>query len=74
MTATITKHGFLDMQVCVPKDWGDEEVIAFAEQGYPCGTSLGWQIRREGSPLLSGDPERQSCDTLEDHVHIMLDA
>ena len=57
MSAEVTRRGALDMQVCVPADWTDAQVIAFAEQSNPCGTRGGWQIRKEGDPDLSGDPE-----------------
>ena len=71
----VTKPGFaLDMQVCVPSDWTDEQVIAFAEREWPCGTTHGWQIRREGDPYLSGSPERNPCAERWGYVHIMLDA
>jgi hypothetical protein len=72
--AVTTRRGLLDMQVCVPKEWTDAQVETFANADNPCGTSLGWQIRREGSPLLAGKPERVTCSTDADHVHIMLDA
>ncbi len=70
----VSKRGFLDMQVCVPKDWTDEQILAFAEQENPCGTTAGWVIRREGSVYLAGDPERRQCEELPDHIHVMLDA
>lgn len=70
----ITKASLLDMQVCVPKEWDDAEVEAFAERENPCGTQAGWQIRKEGHPRLSGDPERVSCDERPNYVHIMLEA
>jgi len=72
--ASITQTDALDMQVCVPKDWSDEQVVAFAEKHYPCGTSGGWGIRREGHELLAGFPERAQCIEHEDNCHIMLDA
>lgn len=63
------------MQVCVTADWTDEQVKAFADSKYPCGTTHGWHIRREGDPALGGDAERVPCATnVESHVHIMLDA
>ncbi len=75
MTATITRRGALDMQVCVPDDWTDDAVIAFAERENPSGTMDGWQIRRQGSPLLVGADERVQCQGgPEGNVHIMLDA
>ena len=70
MKPEITRYGILDMQVCVPKDWTDEQVLEFAEANNPGG----WQIRREGDPFLNGDPERVPCDEREGFVHIMLDA
>ena len=72
----VTKHGILAMQVCVPKDWTDAQVLEFAESQYPCGTQAGWQIRKQGNPLLNGCDERVVCDQGErkDFVHIMLDA
>lgn len=75
MAASIARRGFLDVQVCVPVDWSDDQVLDFAQTEYPCGTTNGWAIRREGSPfLLAGDPERCPCQDLPGHVHITLDA
>jgi hypothetical protein len=74
MTAEITKRGMLDCQVCVPHNWTDEEVRAFAEVNNPCGTASGWQIRREGGKALNGQPERIRCESRAHHVHILLDA
>lgn len=74
MTAEVTKIGALDMQVCVPKDWSDEEVKAFADRENLCGTAHGWSIRRAGSEFLAGAGERVPCAQRPDHVHIMLDA
>ena len=70
----VTKRGILDMQVCVPKEWTDEQVLYFAEKEFPCGTQNGWHIRREGSELLFGSPERVTCANDDNNVHIMLDA
>ena len=72
--AAIARRGFLDVQVCVPADWPDDQVLAFAEAEYPCGTESGWEIRREGSPFLAGEPERCPCQRSPGHVHITLDA
>lgn len=66
--------GLLDVQVCVPKDWTEEQVRTLAEQEVRSGTANGWQIRREGDPWLAGDPERARCEADPDWVHIMLDA
>ncbi len=64
----------LDMQVCVPKVWTEQQALEFAEKNNPCGTANGWSLRRKGSEYLGGDDERQQCSEHESHVHIMLDA
>lgn len=74
MTASVSKIGALDMQVCVPADWSDNKVIAFAEQANPCGTEHGWHVRRVGDALLRGCNERVTCSKDSTMVHIMLDA
>ena len=72
--ATVLSFGVFDSQVCVPKDFTDEQVLEFAEKENPCGTSRGWVIRKEGDDALSGDPERNQCSKNPDCVHIILDA
>ncbi|MBA8886118.1 hypothetical protein FHW12_000309 [Dokdonella fugitiva] len=74
MNAEVTRRGFLDMQVCVPRDWTDDQVLAFAEQENPCGTADGWHIRRQGDEALAGCAERVQCESHADNVHVMLDA
>ncbi len=64
----------LSIQVCVPNEMPDDQVVAFAEKEYPCGTENGWQIRREGNEALEGDPERVKCGERSGCVHTMLDA
>lgn len=70
----VVQIGVLDMQVCVSKDYTDEQVLTFAEANNPCGTRNGWQIRREGDEALQGAAERTQCAERKDCVHIMLDA
>ena len=70
----VTHTGAIDMQVCVPKGWTDKQVTEFAEHNNPCGTTSGWQIRREGDPALMDCKERTPCDDRNGAVHIMLDA
>ena len=74
MIAEVTRYGCLDMQVCVPMDWSDDEVQTFAEVEYPCGTENGWQIRQEGDKDLAGMPERNPCVRRAGFVHVVLDA
>ncbi len=74
MKAEVTQAGALVMQVCVPKEWTDEEVKAFADRENMCGTTRGWQIRKAWSALLAGAPERVQCSQRAGCVHVMLDA
>lgn len=71
--AEVTHTGILDMQVCVPWAWVDGEVEAFAERKNPCGTTHGWQIRKDGNPRLDGDPERVDCASRPGFAHVMLE-
>lgn len=73
-TAEVTWGGLIDMQVCVPEEWTDAQIKSFAEHANPCGTSCGWQIRREGDLALAGAKERVKCNKRPNHVHVMLDA
>ena len=61
----LLQAGFLSRQVCVPTGWGDEEVIKFAEQAYPSGTTGGGQIRKEKD-------ERVTCIVNSSKVPIVL--
>ncbi len=73
----VTRRGALDIQVCVPQDWTDEQVKMWADNNNPCGTQNGWSIRKQGNELLAGADERVPCDYLKRRnkfVHIMLDA
>ncbi len=61
------------MQVCVPADWTDEQVIEFANRKNPAGTELGWKIRGPESPYQNGAPVRVPCSERVGSVHIMLE-
>lgn len=74
MKPEVTRNGVLDIQVCVPSNWSNDEIKKFADSENPSGTQLGWQIRQEGSEYLNGDPERVNCSDREGFVHVMLDA
>lgn len=74
MTAAVMRSGAFDMQVCVPSDWTDEQVMDFAERENWCGTGGGWFIRKRGDDLLAGTNERVPCAERAGHVHIMLDS
>lgn len=70
----VSRFGGLDMQVCVPESWSDDQAHDFAESKYPCGTEFGWHIRKQGSPFLKGAPERNACAERAGYVHITFDA
>ena len=70
----VSYTGIIDMQVCVPEDWSDDQVLEFAETENPCGTTVGWCIRRQGDRALGGADERVKCNPRPGFVHIMLDA
>ena len=70
----VARAGFLDMQVCVPRGYTNEQVIMFAEHEYPCGTEHGWHIREQGNKALGGCNERVQCHDHPENVHIVLDA
>lgn len=70
----VTQHRLLSAQVCVPKDWTDEQALDFLESKCPCGTTNGWWLRKEGDHRLGGAKERVQCEGRPDYVHIMFDA
>jgi len=70
----ITQRRAFSCQACVPADYTDEQVKAYADEAYRCGTEHGWHVRKAGDPALRGDPERNPCEEREGFVHIMLDA
>lgn len=74
MEPQVARMGVLDMQVCVPKDWTDEQILEFAEKESPCGTECGWVIRKQGDKNLGGAEERVTCLDNADKVHVALDA
>lgn len=74
MTGNVIRRGMFDLQVCVPRNWTDDQVLLFAEKDSPCGTKNGWQIRRTGHKDLNGDPERTACAEDATRVHVVLDA
>lgn len=70
---SVSRAGLLSMQVCVPREWTDDQVTRFANKENPTGIDCGWVIRKEGDPLLDGSPERVQCAECASNVHIMLD-
>jgi hypothetical protein len=63
----------LSVQVCVPAEWSDETIKEWTDTNHLCGTTNGWQIRKD-TERLNGDPDRNNCSTRLGFVHITLDA
>lgn len=74
MDAEVTRRGALDMQVCVPDAWTDDQVKTFADAENPCGTKNGWFIRRAVGKESADYPERNPCASRAGCVHIVLHA
>ena len=76
MKPIVIQSGLVDMQVCVPATFTDDEVIEFANRENPAGTEGGWSIRTaEDDPVQKGDATRVDCLDTEERsgcVHIML--
>jgi hypothetical protein len=62
----------LPMQLCVPDEWTDEQVIAFAEKENPAGTENGWVVVKDGDPILKGAKSRLTCGSDGDNIHIVV--
>jgi len=71
--AMVTQVGLLSMQVCVPKGWSNEEISRFARMAVPCGTSNGWQMRKQ-EEYATPDQERVPCSERTNFVHVLFDA
>lgn len=61
----VLRVGFLQMQVCVPRDYSNEAVEQFANGHTPTGIDSKWTIRFE-TPVRARCEERTGC------VHLVL--
>lgn len=68
----VTRIGLASLQVCVPREFTDEQVEAFANGAQMTGLDHGWSIRREGDSALAGAHERVDCEGRSGCVHVML--
>jgi hypothetical protein len=69
----VTERKGLSRQVCVPKEWPDDQVKEVLDAIDPSGTESGWHIRK----VEIGDPNykaRVTCEKDAARVHIVLDA
>lgn len=65
MNAHVICHGSDYIEVCVPREWNDERVTAFA------GKIGRYQIRQ--NPKLQGRSVRVQCEDDDGFVHVVLD-
>ena len=61
----VIRFNLLNCQVCVPKQYTDEEVEAFVNKDMPTGIGSEWKIHRT-------EPVRVACEQDFDNVHIVL--
>ncbi len=69
---SIIRTSPLLIQVCVPEEWNNEQIVEFANTKHPAGTSNGWMVVKDGHDLLSGDPERVRCAKYPNYIHVLL--
>ena len=69
----VTFASLLDMQVCIPNTWTDEQAEEFANEKNPTGIGSKWKMKHTGNPTLEGADERVQCYSWEGSVHIMLE-
>lgn len=71
MAAEVIRAGLLEIQVCVPKTFTDEQVEEFTNEDNPTGLESRWRIQRE----VEDNPTYQircQCSQKEDHCHLVL--
>lgn len=76
----VVKFSTLLLQVCVPDNYTDEQIVEYAEQTLPRDTAKRWKIVREGDSKLGkcnacdrGYAEREPCEERPDCVHVLLE-
>lgn len=65
----VTRHGILNLQVCVPKEYTDKQAEEFANNANPTGVSSRWEIMPESE---MEDLQRVQCEDHPENVHILL--
>lgn len=68
----VLKRGLCDLQVCVPKEYTDEQAEEFANKDCPTGIDSKWKLRAADDPHQLGDPIRVVCQARQEYVRIML--
>lgn len=69
----VTRARCLTMQLCAPHDATDEAIVQAAEQSYPCGTTNGWYVVKDGDSYLApGVPSRVQCANDPTRIHVIV--
>lgn len=71
----VIRVGLCHCQVCVPKDWTDEQINEFVNNETPTGIKSNWAIPDNTWWLAhrSDDSElRTQCSDYPDHIHTVL--
>lgn len=63
----VARVSLLSMQVCIPKDYTDEQAEDFANQAHPTGIKSRWKILKDGP-----DPERVDCESRCGCCHVVM--
>lgn len=72
MKPSVIQQRFLNIQICVPKDWTDEQAEEFANEEISTGITSKWEMVHDNDDMLNGDPERAQCDDDPEYIHIVL--
>ena len=68
----VIRNGLLNMQLCVPNEWDDNQIITFAQWQNPAGTTTGWCVTPEGHETLAGSPARVTCAQRKRFIHVLV--
>lgn len=68
----IISQNILAIQVCVPDNFADKEIIEFAERANPCMTENGWFVREKD--LDGNKQKRVACEKRTGFTHVILEA
>lgn len=61
------------LALCGSSEWTESEILAYAEEHRPAGTSRGWALVSEGDSRLGGSRQRTPCpDTGRVAVHVVV--
>lgn len=68
----VVRSSLLWMQVCVPKDWSEEQITNWANINSPTGISSQWELTTLGHALEHGYERCAQCDRFGSHHHMLM--